>query len=197
MLFSDAGKAVRFAEEDVRPMGRQARGVIGMRLNDGQHVISMLVAADENQSVLTATEHGFGKRTSIAEYTRHGRGTQGMIAIQTSERNGKLVGATLVDDKDEIMLISTGGVLIRTKVAQIREMGRSTQGVSLISLDEGTRLAGVQRIVEAEDVANGNGHDEIGGAAGGGNGTHRGNGQDVDGDSQDIDGEEWGAKDDD
>jgi DNA gyrase subunit A len=197
MLFSDAGKAVRFAEEDVRPMGRQARGVIGMRLNDGQHVISMLVAADENQSVLTATEHGFGKRTSIAEYTRHGRGTQGMIAIQTSERNGKLVGATLVDDKDEIMLISTGGVLIRTKVAQIREMGRSTQGVSLISLDEGTRLAGVQRIVEAEDVANGNGHDEIGGAAGGGNGTHRGNGQDVDGDSQDIDGEEWGAKEDD
>jgi DNA gyrase subunit A len=149
--------------------------------------------------VLTATEHGFGKRTSIAEYTRHGRGTQGMIAIQTSERNGKLVGATLVDDKDEIMLISTGGVLIRTKVDQIREMGRSTQGVSLISLDEGTRLAGVQRIVEAEDVANGNGngHDDIVGAAAGGNGTHRGNGQDIDGDGQEGDGEDWGAKDED
>jgi len=183
MLFSDAGKAVRFAEEDVRPMGRQARGVIGMRLAEGQHVISMIVAADENRSVLTATENGFGKRTSIAEYTRHGRGTQGMIAIQTSERNGKLVGAALVDDKDEIMLISTGGILIRTKVAQIREMGRSTQGVSLISLDAGTRLAGVQRIVEAEEEANGDG-----GNGTGGNGAHRGNGQD-------SDGEPWAAPD--
>ena len=177
MLFSDAGKAVRFAEEDVRPMGRQARGVIGMRLAEGQHVISMIVAADEHRSVLTATENGFGKRTSIAEYTRHGRGTQGMIAIQTSERNGKLVGAALVDDKDEIMLISTGGILIRTKVAQIREMGRSTQGVSLISLAAGTRLAGVQRIVEAEEETNGEG----GNGAHGGNGSHRGNGQDSDG----------------
>jgi DNA gyrase subunit A len=188
MLFSDAGKAVRFAEEDVRPMGRQARGVIGMRLADGQHVISMLVAADENQSVLTATEHGFGKRTSIAEYTRHGRGTQGMIAIQTSERNGKLVGAALVHDKDEIMLISSAGVLIRTKVDQIREMGRSTQGVSLISLDAGTRLAGVQRIVEAEEVTNGGGNGNGNGDANGGNGAHRGNGEDADGG-------EWAAPD--
>ncbi|MCC6608997.1 MAG: DNA gyrase subunit A [Burkholderiales bacterium] len=158
MLFSDAGKAVRFAEDDVRPMGRQARGVIGMRLGEDQRVISMLAAADENQTVLTATGNGFGKRTPIAEYTRHGRGTQGMIAIQTSERNGKLVGAVLVDDKDEIMLISTGGVLIRTAVAQIREMGRSTQGVSLINLDAGTRLAGIERIVETEDVAGENGN---------------------------------------
>jgi len=126
---------------------------------------------------LTATEHGYGKRTSISEYTRHGRGTQGMIAIQTTERNGKLVGAALVQDKDEIMLISSGGVLIRTKVDQIREMGRSTQGVSLISLDAGTHLAGVERIVEAEDVTNGD--DDSEGIHGGGNGAHRGNGEDT------------------
>jgi DNA gyrase subunit A len=151
MLFSDAGKAVRFEEGDVRPMGRQARGVRGMKLSDGRRVISMLVADSETQTVLTATENGFGKRTAIADYTRHGRGTQGMIGIQTSERNGKLVGAVLVGDEDEIMLISTGGVLIRTRVKQIREMGRSTQGVRLIDLDEGTKLAGVERVAEKEE----------------------------------------------
>ncbi|MCU0804640.1 MAG: DNA gyrase subunit A [Burkholderiales bacterium] len=156
MLFSDAGKAVRFAEEDVRPMGRGARGVRGMRLGDDQRVVSMLAAADESATVLTATENGYGKRTPIAEYTLHGRGTQGMIAIQTTDRNGKLIGAVLVDDRDEVMLISTGGVLIRTKVDQIREMGRSTQGVTLISLDEGTKLAGIDKVLEAEDD-NGNG----------------------------------------
>jgi DNA gyrase subunit A len=155
MLFSDAGKAVRFAEEDVRPMGRGARGVRGMRLGDDQRVVSMLAAADESATVLTATENGYGKRTPISEYTLHGRGTQGMIAIQTTERNGKLIGAVLVDDRDEIMLISTGGVLIRTKVDQIREMGRSTQGVTLISLDEGTKLAGIDKVLEAEDDGNG------------------------------------------
>jgi DNA gyrase subunit A len=151
MLFSDAGKAVRFEEDDVRPMGRQAHGVRGMRIAEGQRVISMLVADSETQTVLTATENGFGKRTAIAEYTRHGRGTQGMIAIQTSERNGKVVSAVLVGDEDEIMLISTGGVLIRTRVSQIREMGRSTQGVRLIDLDEGTKLAGVERVAEKEE----------------------------------------------
>jgi len=151
MLFSDAGKAVRFEEVDVRPMGRQARGVRGMKLSQSQRVMSMLVADKENQTVLTATEHGFGKRTPIAEYTRHGRGTQGMIAIQTTERNGKLVGAVLVGDEDEIMLISTGGVAIRTRVKQIREQGRSTQGVRLIDLDEGTKLAGVERVAEKEE----------------------------------------------
>jgi DNA gyrase subunit A len=151
MLFSDAGKAVRFEEADVRPMGRQAHGVRGMRLTEGRRVISMLVADSETQTVLTATENGFGKRTAIAEYTRHGRGTQGMIAIQTTERNGKVVGAVLVGDEDEIMLISTGGVLIRTLVKQIREMGRSTQGVRLIDLDEGTKLAGVERVAEKEE----------------------------------------------
>ena len=153
MLFSDAGKAVRFEEDDVRPMGRQARGVRGMQLDDGQSVIAMLVAEDEQQSVLTATENGFGKRTPIAEYTRHGRGTKGMIAIATSERNGKVVAATLVRPDDEIMLITTGGVLVRTRVAEIREMGRATQGVTLIAVDDGTRLSGVQRVAESEVAA--------------------------------------------
>jgi len=151
MLFSDSGKAVRFEEDDVRPMGRQAHGVRGMKLGKDQKVVSMLVASNEAQTVLTATENGYGKRTAISEYTRHGRGTQGMISIQTSERNGKVIGAVLVGDEDEIMLISTGGVAIRTKVQQIREMGRSTQGVRLIDLDEGTTLAGIERVAEKED----------------------------------------------
>lgn len=153
MLFSDAGKAVRFDENDVRAMGRGARGVRGMQLEDGQQVIALLVAGGETQSVLTATENGFGKRTPIHEYTRHGRGTKGMIAIQTSERNGKVVAATLVEPESEIMLITTAGVLIRTRVSEIREMGRATQGVTLISLDEGTKLSGLQHIAEAEAEA--------------------------------------------
>lgn len=148
MLFSDGGKAVRFNEADARAMGRNTRGVRGMRLEEGQSVIAMLVAENENQSVLTATENGFGKRTSIAEYTRHSRGTKGMIAIQQSERNGKVVAATLVHPEDEIMLITDKGVLVRTRVAEIREMGRATQGVTLIALDDGAKLIGLQRIVE-------------------------------------------------
>ncbi|QCP50571.1 DNA gyrase subunit A [Trinickia violacea] len=150
MLFSDSGKAVRFDENDVRPMGREARGVRGMQLDEGQQVIALLVAGSEQQSVLTATENGYGKRTPITEYTRHGRGTKGMIAIQTSERNGKVVAATLVDPEDQIMLITTTGVLIRTRVSEIREMGRATQGVTLISLDDGTKLSGLQQIAEAD-----------------------------------------------
>ncbi|GGX34672.1 DNA gyrase subunit A [Pigmentiphaga litoralis] len=150
MLFSDAGKAVRFDENDVRPMGRTARGVRGMMLDEAHNVIALLVAENETQSVLTATENGYGKRTPIAEYTRHGRGTKGMIAIQTSERNGKVVGAVLVTPTDEIMLITTGGVLVRTRVSEIREMGRATQGVTLINVDEGTHLSGVQRVVETD-----------------------------------------------
>ena len=151
MMFSDAGKAVRFSENDVRPMGRQARGVRGMMLEDGQTVIAMLVARDEEQGVLTATENGYGKRTPIGEYTRHGRGTKGMIAIQTSDRNGKVVAATLVTEKDQIMLITTAGVLVRTRVSEIREMGRATQGVTLISVDEGSTLSGVQKILEGDE----------------------------------------------
>jgi DNA gyrase subunit A len=151
MLFSDAGKAVRFDEQDVRPMGRVARGVRGMKLSGGQKVISLLVADNETVSVLTATENGYGKRTPIAEYTRHGRGTQGMIAIQTSARNGNVVAATLVEEIDEIMLITTGGVLIRTRVKEIREMSRSTQGVTLINLGPEEKLAGLQKIVDKDD----------------------------------------------
>ena len=158
MLFSDGGKAVRFDENDVRPMGRNARGVRGMQLEEGQSVIALLVAPGEasaedsepmaRNSVLTATENGYGKRTNITEYTRHGRGTKGMIAIQQSERNGKVVAATLVGVDDEIMLITDKGVLVRTRVAEIREMGRATQGVTLIALDDGAQLSGLQRIVE-------------------------------------------------
>ncbi len=153
MLFSDGGKAVRFAEDEVRPLGRTARGVRGMALEEGQRVIAMLVAEDETQSVLTASENGYGKRTSIVEYTRHGRGTKGMIAIQQTERNGKIVAATLVRANDEIMLITDKGVLVRTRVSEIRELGRATQGVTLIALDEGTKLSGLQRIVENDTPA--------------------------------------------
>ncbi len=162
MLFSDGGKAVRFDENDVRPLGRSARGVRGMMIEDGQSVIAMLVSEQEDPnapadavraSVLTATENGYGKRTSIAEYTRHGRGTKGMIAIQQSERNGKVVAATLVHADDEIMLITDTGVLVRTRVSEIRELGRATQGVTLIGLDAGAKLSGLQRIVENDAAA--------------------------------------------
>jgi len=183
MLFSDAGKAVRFDENDVRPMGRTARGVRGMNLGEGHQVIAMLVApaeaaegaeaavVDTNgvaipSSVLTATENGYGKRTPIAEYTRHGRGTKGMIAIQTTERNGKVVAAALVSPEDQIMLITTGGILVRTRVSEIREMGRATQGVTLINVDEGTRLSGLQRIAESDSDDEGDIDDaEEGGAS--------------------------------
>ncbi|WP_116118031.1 MULTISPECIES: DNA gyrase subunit A [unclassified Paraburkholderia] len=172
MLFSDSGKAVRFDENDVRPMGREARGVRGMQLEEGQNVIALLVAGDEQQSVLTATENGFGKRTPITEYTRHGRGTKGMIAIQTSERNGRVVAATLVDQEAQIMLITNTGVLIRTRVSEIREMGRATQGVTLISLDEGTKLSGLQQVAEAEAESDAEGDAE--GPAEGDNGGEEG-----------------------
>jgi DNA gyrase subunit A len=173
MLFSDEGKAVRFDENDVRPMGRGARGVRGMNLAKGGRVIALLVAENEEQSVLTATENGYGKRTPIAEYTRHGRGTQGMIAIQTSERNGKVVAATLASPDDEIMLITSGGVLIRTRVNEIREMGRSTQGVTLINLSEGEKLSGMQRIMDRDDD---NGENGGNGTNGGTHGTNGANG---------------------
>jgi DNA gyrase subunit A len=126
-----------------------------MTLEPGQSVIAMRVAEDETQSVLTATENGFGKRTSIVEYTRHGRGTKGMIAIQQSDRNGRVVAATLVRPADEIMLITDKGVLVRTRVAEIRELGRATQGVTLIALDGGTKLSGLQRIAENDTPAEG------------------------------------------
>ena len=151
MLFSDNGKAMRFSENDVRPMGRTARGVRGMKLGSGHKVISLLVAENEELAVLTATENGYGKRTPISEYTRHNRGTQGMIAIKTSSRNGKVVTAKLVKPDDEIMLITSGGILIRTRVNEVREMSRATQGVTLINLDAGEKLAGLERVIESDD----------------------------------------------
>jgi DNA gyrase subunit A len=151
VLISDAGKAVWFDEEDVRPMGRATRGVRGMKLQARQRVLSLLIAEDEKQSVLVATENGYGKRTVLADFRHSGRGTQGVIAIATSARNGKVVAAKLVSDEDEIMLITTGGVLIRTRVKEIRELGRATQGVTLISLGEGEKLSGLEKVVESDD----------------------------------------------
>ena len=151
VLVSDAGKAVWFDEEDVRPMGRTARGVRGMRLVKDQRVLSLLVAENHQETVLVATENGYGKRTVLADFRHSGRGGQGVIAIAASERNGKVVAAKLVHDDDEIMLITTGGVLIRTRVNEIRELGRATQGVTLIALDAGEKLSGLEKIVESED----------------------------------------------
>ncbi|MFZ9757319.1 MAG: DNA gyrase subunit A, partial [Burkholderiaceae bacterium] len=150
MLFSSAGKAVRFAESDVRPMGREARGVRGMNLESGQELISMIATSDDQAYVLTATENGYGKRTLVSEHTRHGRGTKGMIAIADSERNGRVVSACLVHETDEIMLITDRAVVVRTRVSEVRALGRATQGVTLISVDEGSKLVGVQRIAEAD-----------------------------------------------
>jgi DNA gyrase subunit A len=149
VLVSSAGKAVWFDEEDVRPMGRGARGVRGMKLQPGQTVISLLVAESDQQTVLVATENGFGKRTVLADFRHSGRGTQGVKAIADSERNGAVIAAKLVDDNDEVMLITTGGVLIRTRVSEIRGMGRATQGVTLISLDDGEKLAGLEKVAES------------------------------------------------
>lgn len=160
VLVSDGGKAVWFDEEDVRPMGRGARGVRGMKLQPGQTVISLLVAESDQQTVLVATENGFGKRTVLADFRHSGRGTQGVKAIADSERNGVVIAAKLVDDNDEVMLITTGGVLIRTRVSEIRGMGRATQGVTLISLDDGEKLAGLEKV--AESVAEGDASDAVG-----------------------------------
>jgi DNA gyrase subunit A len=151
MLFSSHGKAVRFAEDDVRAMGRTARGVRGMDLPEGAQVISLLVSDSEDGQVLTATENGYGKRTPISDYRKSRRGTQGVIAIDTSERNGVLVTATLVVEADEVMLITTGGVLIRTRVSEIRETGRAAQGVRLINLDEGEKLIGLEKVAESDE----------------------------------------------
>ena len=151
MLFSDAGKAVRFDEGDVRAMGRTARGVRGMDLADGQQVIGMLVSNDETLQVLTATANGYGKRTPIGDYRKSRRGTQGVIAIDTGERNGKLVAVALVEEQDELMLMTTGGVLIRTRVSEVRETGRTAQGVRLINLDEGEQLISLEKVAESDE----------------------------------------------
>ena len=151
VLVSDGGKAVWFSEDDVRPMGRATRGVRGMKLAAGQQVLSLLIADDDQQSVLVATENGYGKRTILSDFRHSGRGTQGVKAIAISERNGKAIAARLVSAEDEIMLITTGGVLIRTRVKEIRDMGRAAQGVTLINLGQGEKLSGLEKVVETED----------------------------------------------
>jgi len=152
MLFSDAGKVIRFKESDVRSMGRTASGVRGIKLQSGQNVIALIIASDS--PVLTATEYGFGKRTRSDDYPVYGRGGQGVIAIQVNERNGKVVGAVPADDTDEVMLISNGGTLVRTRVNEISVMGRNTQGVRLIKLTRGEMLVGIERVVEDKGEAN-------------------------------------------
>ncbi len=150
VLVSNHGKAVWFGESDVRSMGRSARGVRGMKLTDGGEVLSLLIAENDAQSVMVATENGYGKRTQLSEFRRSGRGTQGVKAIQVSDRNGQVVGAKLVGDHDELMLITTGGVLIRTRVSEIRELGRATQGVTLINLGDDEKLRGLEKVAESE-----------------------------------------------
>jgi DNA gyrase subunit A len=153
MLFSSAGKVIRFKEEHVRSMGRVSRGVRGIRLGAGQRVISLIVAADEAE-VLTATENGYGKRTPMDDYPLKGRGGQGVIAIQTSERNGAVVGAVLVGEAEEIMLITDGGTLVRTRVKEVSSMSRNTQGVRLINLTKNEKLIGLERIAESDEDDN-------------------------------------------
>lgn len=151
MLFTDAGKAVRFSEQDVRTVGRTARGVRGIRLQAEQKMISLIVLKPEGP-ILIATERGYGKRTAIDEFMPQGRGGQGVIAIQTSERNGKVIGAVQVFDNNQLMLISDGGTLVRTRVEEISIVGRNTQGVRLINLSEGETLIGIQRIDEIAEA---------------------------------------------
>jgi DNA gyrase subunit A len=178
ILCSSGGKAIRFDENDVRPMGRTAAGVRGIRLPEptpategAEHVkeeVISLIIVDEQGMVLTASENGYGKRTAIEDFPLHGRGGQGVIALQISERNGRMVGALLVKPEDEIMLISSGGTLVRTQVNEISVQGRNTQGVRLIRVDEGDRLVGLERIVSdgaGEGGAEGGEGDEGGGAA--------------------------------
>lgn len=147
MLFSNAGKVIRFDETEVRAMGRSARGVRGIRLQDDQIVIAMIVAQPEG-TILTATANGYGKRTDINEYRRTGRGGQGVISIQVNERNGEVVGAVQVADEDDVLLISDKGTLVRTRVNEISILGRNTQGVRLINLSSEEKLVGIQRVVE-------------------------------------------------
>ena len=150
MLFSSSGKAIRFNESQVRPMGRTARGVRGITLAP-EHKVTSLIIVEPGSAILTATENGYGKRTPVEDYPRHGRGGQGVIAIQTTERNGRLIGAIPVKEEDEVMLISSGGTLVRTPARDISVVGRNTQGVTLISLGEGEALVGLERIVDYGD----------------------------------------------
>ena len=157
LLFSSAGKAIRFQESGVRPMGRQTRGVVGIRLKPDQRVVSMLVV-DEAEDVLLATAHGYGKRTALAEFPVYNRGGQGVIGIQTTERNGALVAALPVAEGDDVMLTSNAGTLVRTAAAEISRLGRNTQGVTLIRLDEGEELIGLARVAVTDDDGQADAH---------------------------------------
>ena len=150
MLFTSAGKAIRFDEAQVRPMGRTACGVRGVKLGTGQRVISLIVTG-ERDSVLTVTENGFGKRSPVEQFPIKGRGGMGVISIKTSDRNGEQVGAVLVNPQEEVMLITDGGTLVRTPVEQISLMGRDTQGVTLIRLTKSERLVGIARVESLDD----------------------------------------------
>ena len=150
MLFASGGKAVRFAEDEVRSMGRTATGVRGMRLGAGEHVVSMIVV-DGDADILTASTHGFGKRTPVAEYPRKGRGTMGVIALQTSERNGALVGALQLSEQHDLMLISDQGTMVRTRAAEIAQVGRNTQGVTLMRVAANERLIALEAVAALED----------------------------------------------
>jgi DNA gyrase subunit A len=150
-LFTNAGKVIRFAESDVRAMGRTARGVKGIVLKSGQRVISLIIAnaeANAKDSILTGTENGYGKRTAITDYPVQGRGGQGVISIQVNERNGSVVGAELMHENDEVMLITNVGILIRTRVVEVSVQGRNTQGVRLIDLQGDERLVSLEKVVE-------------------------------------------------
>ncbi|MBE0439436.1 MAG: DNA gyrase subunit A [Gammaproteobacteria bacterium] len=151
MLFSSGGKVIRFDETDVRSMGRVSRGVRGMRLPEGERIISMIIANEDDGAILTATEFGYGKRTHLEEYRVQGRGGQGIISIQTSSRNGNVVGAVQVKDENQIMLISDGGTLVRIPVKDVSIVGRNTQGVKLINLTKNEKLVGLERILEEEE----------------------------------------------
>ena len=150
MLFSTAGKVIHFNEQQVRAMGRASRGVRGMTLGSGERVIS-LVISEPDLKLLTVTENGYGKCTPVTDFRMQNRGGMGIIAIQTSTRNGTLVGALPVSDGDEIMLISDAGTLVRTRVSEISVLGRNTQGVTLIRLGDGERLVGLDSVVEEDD----------------------------------------------
>jgi DNA gyrase subunit A len=163
MLFSNAGKVVRFPESHVRMMGRTAKGVRGIKLTEEQKVISLIIVESSETTILTATENGYGKRTAIEDYPQKSRGGVGVISIQVSERNGSVVGAVAVESEDEIMLISDQGTLIRTPVGDISVFGRNTQGVRLVNLNEDEHLAGLERIVEISD---GEGNDNADAAGG-------------------------------
>ena len=162
MLLSSEGRAMRFAETEVRTIGRTAAGVRGIRMDESKSVIALIVVKEGD--VLTATENGYGKRTSVEEYPRKGRGGLGVIDIKTSERNGDVIGATLVRDDDQMMLISNSGTLVRISIDEVSSLGRNTQGVRLIRLGDEEKLVELERIDAADaDVEGDEGEEAEGG----------------------------------